>query len=593
MTTRRTTRKAGKASSNQRTAIFIAISGALLLCLCAALALIFVPARTGTEGPGSSLQPDVRSATLVIAHSPEKAALIRSLVETFNGQEQRTPDREKMRIDLIELTPEDMVNQTLAGANAFQAMTPDSSVWLDQLNRRWAQTQGDQVEPGSITSSLTGEPVRYAISPIVIAAWEEVARSLGWPDQPVSWSTLQQRAQDDPNFRWSHPSTAYASGLLATLAEFYAGAGVQRGLTAEMAQDPKTVEYVTAIEKSVKYYGEAELAVIDRITEDPSALDAFVVSEQLIIAFNTRGAAGRGTGSNTDIAAAPRGKLVALYPAEGAFWADHPLALLESAALGDNQRRTFQAFREYLAGAEAQKMILGAGYRPTDLSLSLTGEGSLFAAANGVDPAQPQTTLQLPSSDVVQVVQNVWALTKRKTNVFLVVDTSGSMDGDKLDGAKAALRTFLAQIPSDQERVGLVEFNTGVANIIELDLLANNRSILNNSVDSLDANGNTALLDGVRTAYGRLQQAGDAERINAIVAMTDGRENASMVTLRQLEREIQSGNQNLPVVIFCIAYGRDADYDVLQAIAGASGGQVREGDEETIRELYKILSSYF
>jgi len=66
-----------------------------------------------------------------------------------------------------------------------------------------------------------------------------------------------------------------------------------------------------------------------------------------------------------------------------------------------------------------------------------------------------------------------------------------------------------------------------------------------------------------------------------------------MVSLRQLANEIQSGNQRLPVVIFCIAYGRDADYDMLQAIADASGGQVREGNEETIRELYKILSSYF
>ena len=64
--------------------------------------------------------------------------------------------------------------------------------------------------------------MRYAISPIVIAAWDDVARSLGWPDQPVGWSTLQTRAQQDGNFRWSHPSTAYASGLLATLAEFYA-----------------------------------------------------------------------------------------------------------------------------------------------------------------------------------------------------------------------------------------------------------------------------------------------------------------------------------------------------------------------------------
>lgn len=571
-----------KRRTDQRTVVIsIAVVVAFVLCLCVALALIFFPARQTAEEPGAAPQVDARTATLVIAHSPEKAALVQSLSERFNQENQRTTDGQTMRIELLELTPEEMVNQTLAGENLFQAINPDSSLWLDQLNRRWAQSQSGQAEPGAIASSLTGEPVRYAISPIVIAAWDDLARLLGWPDQPVSWNTLQSRAQQDANFRWSHPSTAYASGLLATLAEFYAGAGVQRGLTAEMAQDPKTVEYVSAIEKSVKYYGEAELAVIQRVAQDRNALDAFVVSEQLVIAFNT--------GKFGDQSS----KLVALYPAEGAFWADHPLALLDTPALTDNQRRTFQAFREFLGGAEVQKSIMDAGYRPTDLSLSLTGEGSPFSAANGVDPKQPQTTLQLPTADVVQVVQNVWALTKRKTNVFLVVDTSGSMQGEKLRSAKAALRTFLAQIPSDQEKVGLVEFNTSVANIIELDVLANNRAVLNDAVDGLTANGNTALLDGVRVAYTRLQQNADPERINAIVAMTDGRENASMVSLRQLVDEIQASNPDLPVVIFCIAYGRDADYDILQAIAGASGGQVREGNEETIRELYKILSSYF
>jgi Ca-activated chloride channel family protein len=155
------------------------------------------------------------------------------------------------------------------------------------------------------------------------------------------------------------------------------------------------------------------------------------------------------------------------------------------------------------------------------------------------------------------------------------------------------LSTFLAQIPSNDEKVGLVEFNTGIANIVELDTLGNNRAQLNADIDMLQAGGNTALLDGVRVAYSRLQENNDPERINAIVAMTDGRENASMVSLRQLVDEIQRGNQDLPVVVFCIAYGRDADFDVLQAIANASGGQVREGNEETIRELYKILSSYF
>ena len=104
----------------------------------------------------------------------------------------------------------------------------------------------------------------------------------------MGWTALQARAQSDANFKWSHPSTAYASGLLATLAEFYAGAGVQRGLTAEMAQAPKTVEFVTAVEKTVRYYGEGELAVIQRAAkEGPKYLDAFVVSEQLVVAFNT------------------------------------------------------------------------------------------------------------------------------------------------------------------------------------------------------------------------------------------------------------------------------------------------------------------
>lgn len=555
--------------------------GVLLLCMGVIIALIFFPANKSAAPESSAQQPDSRNAGLVIAYSPEKAELIKALADGFNAQREKAPDGQTMEIRLLEMTPEDMVNRTLSGDGAFQAITPDSSLWLDQLNRRWAQNQPSQGEAGTIARTLTGEPVRYAVSPIVIAAWEDIAHGLGWPNQPVSWSTLQSRAQSDPNFRWSHPSTAYASGLLATLAEFYAGAGVQRGLTAEMAQDQKTVDYVSAIEKTVKYYGEAELAVMQRVAQDRKALDAFVVSEQLVTAFNR------------DRFGKQANKLVALYPAEGTFWADHPLALLETPALTDNQRRTFQAFREYLARPETQKQVLDAGYRPADLTLPLTGPGSPFSGASGVDPKQPQTTLQLPAADVVQVVQNVWALTKRKTNVFLVVDTSGSMQGNKLDSAKAALRIFLAQIPSDQEKVGLVEFNSGVADIIELDALGNNRAALNSTIDRLRANGNTALLDAVRTAYNRLQQNGDPERINAIVAMTDGRENASAVSLRQLVGEIRRGNQNLPVVIFCIAYGKDADYDVLQAIVDASGGQVREGSEETIRDLYKILSSYF
>ncbi len=565
------------------TRLLVGILG-ILLVMCVVLGItgisVLIESFRQPGQPAASPEVNTHNATLTIAVSPEKAVLLKNLADKFNARNLRTPDRQPMRIELIELKPDEMVEKALAGQAPFQALTPDSSLWLDQLNYRYAQAQ--QTEPGAIPPRLTGDGVRYAVTPIVIAAWENSARSLGWPDKAVGWTALQTRAQQDANFKWNHPSTAHASGLLATLAEFYAGAGVQRGLTAEMAQDPKTLEFVSSIEKTVRYYGEGELTVIQRAAQEgPKYLDAFVTPEQLLVAFNT-GVFGK-----------PPARLIALYPAEGTLWADHPLALLEMPEPTANQRRTFQAFREYLASAEVQKEILRAGYRPADLSLSLTGPDSPLTAANGVDPMQPKTTLQLPSPDVVVVVQNAWAVTKRRANVMLVVDTSGSMRGEKLANMQIALRTFLTQIPSDQERIGLVEFNTTVTSIIELDTLAKNRGALLREIDGLQANGNTAFLDAVRTAYRRLQQSSDGERINAIVAMTDGRENASVITLQQLVAEIRAGNQKTPVIIFSVAYGSDADMKILEALAEASGGQVRIGTPETIRELYKILSSYF
>jgi hypothetical protein len=76
--------------------------------------------------------------------------------------------------------------------------------------------------------------------------------------------------------------------------------------------------------------------------------------------------------------------------------------------------------------------------------------------------------------------------------------------------------------------------------------------------------------------------------------MTDGKENASAITLKRLITKLQQGNERgVPVVVFGIAYGEDADTEALDAIAEATGGQTYVGTIETIRNLYKILSTYF
>lgn len=539
-----------------------------LVAVCGACFALTVPLRDRISDLAEDEQENV--VRLTLAYSPEKAALVQQLIDDFNAQGYQTPDQLAMRVELVEMEPEAMLDAALSGE--FQAMTPDSSVWLPQLDALWAQSIQDE------RAFIVGQTVYYAVSPVVIAMWRDVALEMGYGEKPLGWADLLARAQSDPDFKWSHPSTASASGLLATLAVFYAGAEKTWGLTAADVQAPATLDFVRRIERTVQYYGEGEWPTAQRVVgEGRGYLDAFVSQEQLVIWANQNGA-----------------DLVAIYPVEGSLWEDHPLVLLETPDLTGAQRQVFAQLISHLRGDQAQQMVLAAGYRPADPSIPLDAPGSPLTAANGVDPTQPQTALQIPGGSVVQVVRDVWWYTKRHTNVVLVVDTSGSMEGDKIRNVKEALSAFVEQIKGPEEAVGLVEFYSTVDVLTPLDKLSVNRQDLLRAIDGLIADGDTALLDAVFEAYQALQQLGDAERINAIVVMTDGRENYSTISLNSLADYMRRGNDTgVPVIVFAIAYGSDADYGTLRVLAEATGGQVHEGTLETIRQLYKILSTYF
>ena len=551
--------------ASTKVVVWLVVGTLGLLALCCAGWLIFAPIMEKATQQVAPSNP----VELTIAYSPEKADLFKALVADFNAQKAQAPDGTRLTVKIVELEPDAMVAGAVAGN--LQALSPDSSVWLGQVDRAWADAHNGE-------GTVVGATTRYAVSPVVIAMWRDVAQSMGYPDKPLGWGDLLAKAQSDPNFKWSHPSTTSASGLLATLAEFYAGAGKTRGLTDEDVQAQRTLEYVSAIEKTVRYYGEGEWPIAQRVVQQGrSYLDAFVCSEQIVVWARGKGA-----------------DLVAIYPAEGALWQDHPLALLEQPGLTDAQRMTFARFSDFVRSPEAQKKVLELGYRPADLDISLSSAGSPIRAENGVDPAQPKTSLQIPAPAVLQTVQQTWWATKRRANIMLVVDTSGSMQGDKITNVKQALRIFVEQIQNDQERVGMVLFSSQVYGTLQPRELRTNRQSLYSTIDSIQAGGNTALLDGVRVAYNQLQTLNDKDRINAIVVMTDGLENNSSISLSRLTDYMRSSNQTgAPVAVFAIAYGKDADYKTLKSLADSTGGQVREGSLETIRQLYKILSTYF
>ncbi|MCB0128736.1 MAG: substrate-binding domain-containing protein, partial [Caldilineaceae bacterium] len=248
----RTEREAARRRKQQRQIIGVAVAAVIFGLVFCGVVMVSVgnwlssrfdtPVTDTTE---ASLVWQETSADLTIATSPLMAPVLETLADDFNRESHRTPDGETMQVHITALEPAKMVRAALERPN-FQAISPDSSLWIDRLESSWQAQQAETAQESIVPvgQQRTSGQTRYAVSPVVIVAWESVARDLGWPTQAVGWQTIQQKATADPTFKWNHASTDTASGLLATLAEFYAGAGLTRGLTEEAATAQQTLDYV-------------------------------------------------------------------------------------------------------------------------------------------------------------------------------------------------------------------------------------------------------------------------------------------------------------------------------------------------------------
>ena len=88
-------------------------------------------------------------------------------------------------------------------------------------------------------------------------------------------------------------------------------------------------------------------------------------------------------------------------------------------------------------------------------------------------------------------------------------------------------------------------------------------------------------------AQRRLQEE-DPDRINVVVAMTDGQSSGDFAVV-----ELQTRSNAVPVLVFTVAYGDDADLEVLERIARLGDGRAYPSNPATIQKLYQLLSGFF
>ncbi|MGW0825117.1 phosphorylase family protein [Streptomyces sp. NPDC002845] len=482
----------------------------------------------------------------------------------------------------------------------------------------------------------TAEPI--VTSPLTIAMPEPAARYLGWREQRIGWRDLADWSKESNDFwvkrgkQWgdfklgkTNPNYS-TSGLNATVGIYYAGTGTSRELSVKDIAAPDNKGLVEDIERSVVHYGDTTLTFLANLREaddsggEAAALEyisAVTVEEAAVVAYNK----GYPCGSYSDgqvcaRTSEPTTKLMALYPKGSNPGSNHPYIQLKG--VEPAKQAVSEDFLRYVhAPAVYEKYFEPYGFR--------THKGTPGRSVTEDNGALPDTELSAyaaPSGPVLGRIQQVWSELRRPANVLVVIDTSGSMDDDVPGTGKTKMEMLKEAEPAlfggfgDRDRVGLWKF----ANKANLDgqrdylplvpigplggkLPENDDAIrseeLTKQVGGLVPNGGTGLYATLDAAVDTMRTGYDPNAINAIVLLTDGR---NEVNYGPTKDEVLSriGDPEKRVRVFTIAYGDDADEQdkdgksVLEEIATATGARAYDAkDASTINEVLTSVISNF
>ena len=548
-----------------------------------ALALLGAGCNTAppSTNSGSLPSPGPNEVRLLFTYGSEKQSWVEDVVGAFNHAGVHTASGKLVTVQALPKGSGELVEDVLSGKDQADIASPASELFLKLGNARSRAAIGqDLIET---TQSLV-------VSPVVIAMWKPMAEALGWPKKPVGWSDILELSRSEEGwgrygypqwgrFRFGHTHPEYSnSGLIALLAENYAAAGKRQALTPADATSPRAEAFVRGIEDSVVHYGSSTGFFGQKLAAGgPEYLSAAVLYENMVVESYSRQA-------KTPF------PLVAVYPKEGTFWSDHPVGIIHRGWVTPERRAAAQLFLSFLLAKPQQEKALRYGFRPGAAEVPT---GAPIDAAHGVDPAQPVATLGIPSTETIASVEQAWRVAEKKpADIALVLDTSGSMrDENKMAGAQAGAKQLVSLLGSS-DTLTLVPFSSTV-NWAAIDQeLGSSRQKAMSIIDSLFADGGTHLYDAVDQAYRHLRKE-PANRIRAVVVLTDGADETSSESLRDLLSTIRGNSEDQSIRIFTIAYGSDAERGVLQQIASSAQGKAYTGNPSNVVEVFRDISTFF
>lgn len=470
------------------------------------------------------------------------------------------------------------------GQDAPDVWVPASTAWSQKA------AASDVAEP--LIPDLRPSIAR---SPTVIAMPEPMAAELNWPDtrlEPeadVRWeSLLEEFSRDDEGWaRFGHPEWGEfrfgmsdpardTAGLLALTAILDAD---DDGET-----DPQELDNALSLQQLLvnDLYHETTEQLLSRLAEadeqGPEAalqhVSAFPALEQHVLEYNRRN---------------PQVQLAAIYPTNGNIEADHPYLVLNGDWVTPEKEEVAAEFLAYVRSDGPQARLREAGFRGTNREPGADFDPEYGLVAELV--ALPRAVL-VPDS--VALTIDRWTALTQPMNVLIAFDVSGSMlweiPGTGIARMDQAIEAAQATVTlfGDNDQVGLWEFATALDGDLDYrqrvpigpleDVMGDNRTrreLILDEINQLVPLTDTGLYNTIQAAYDTVLANYDENATNVVVVLTDGEDDTGGrpgISLDELLAHVEQAPDDQPVHVVSVAFGEEADFENMQRIGEATGG---------------------
>jgi len=155
-------------------------------------------------------------------------------------------------------------------------------------------------------------------------------------------------------------------------------------------------------------------------------------------------------------------------------------------------------------------------------------------------------------------------------NLALVIDRSGSMSGEKIEKAREAGLEAVRQLSPD-DIVSIVAYDSRVETLVPAQRVGNRRR-LEDAIRSLEAEGNTALYDGVVRGADEVRRNGeDGRYVNRVILLSDGQANVGPSSPDELGR-LGAALMREGIAVTTVGLGLGFNEDLMARLAQRSDG---------------------